>query len=133
MLERVADPGVVRVRYLFAHDDGALIEEVRILLRKAGAFTVCGERAGARRWTAARQPPRRRRGGVHRGGPGNGRRYPVELLGGDPGTDVAVVEIGGGQGGFPAARMGPPEGPRVGSWVLTTGHPYEWGAQVSGS
>jgi S1-C subfamily serine protease len=61
----------------------------------------------------------------------DGRRYAGELLGSDPRTDVAVVRIGGGQGGFPAARLGPPEGPRVGSWVLTIGHPYEFNFTVS--
>lgn len=61
----------------------------------------------------------------------DGRRFAGELLGSDPRTDVAVVRIGGGQGRFAAARLGPPEGPRVGSWVLTIGHPYEFNFTVS--
>ncbi len=52
----------------------------------------------------------------------SGREVEGKLVGADPKSDVAVVEIQGGP--FPAVEMGSSESLRVGEWVLAIGSPF---------
>ena len=51
----------------------------------------------------------------------DGRRFPADLVGTDPFTDVAVIKIEGE--GLPALSIGSAEDVRVGEWVLAIGNP----------
>ena len=51
-----------------------------------------------------------------------GREIEAKLIGADPKSDVAVVEIQGGP--FPAVELGSSESLRVGEWVLAIGSPF---------
>ncbi len=53
------------------------------------------------------------------------RRLPAKVLGSDPRTDVAVLQLLG-EGPFPAAQVGDSDQVRVGARVLTVGHPFDF-------
>ncbi|MEL6740002.1 MAG: trypsin-like peptidase domain-containing protein [Planctomycetota bacterium] len=56
----------------------------------------------------------------------DGREYPAELVGGDPGSDIAVLRIdaGGAGGGLVSAGWGDSEALGVGEWVIAVGSPF---------
>jgi serine protease Do len=51
----------------------------------------------------------------------DGRRFPAELVGRDPTTDIAVLKIDGAN--LPAAKLGDSEATAVGEFVLAIGNP----------
>lgn len=53
------------------------------------------------------------------------RTYAASLVGTDPRTDVAVLQIVG-EGPFPTAAIGDSDGVRIGNWVLAIGHPFDF-------
>ncbi len=53
------------------------------------------------------------------------RAYEAQVLGSDPKTDVAVLQIMG-DGPFQAADIGDSDGLRVGQWVIAVGHPFDF-------
>ncbi|NOY27562.1 MAG: PDZ domain-containing protein [Oligoflexia bacterium] len=53
------------------------------------------------------------------------RSFPAELVGGDARTDIAVLRILG-KGPFPWAELGDSDAVRVGQWVMTVGHPFDF-------
>jgi serine protease Do len=54
-------------------------------------------------------------------------RYPAELIGADPGTDLAVIKIDPARvkGELPVADLGTSEDVQVGQWVIAVGNPFE--------
>jgi len=52
----------------------------------------------------------------------DGRSLNGKVLGSDPVTDIAVVQIKGGK--LPQAQLGSSDRLRVGSWVIAVGNPY---------
>lgn len=52
----------------------------------------------------------------------DGREFPAKVLGTDPSTDLALVQIEG-PAGLPAATLGESSGARVGDWVVAIGSP----------
>lgn len=52
----------------------------------------------------------------------DGREFPAKVLGSDPSTDLALVQIEG-PAGLPAATLGESSGARVGDWVVALGSP----------
>lgn len=53
----------------------------------------------------------------------NGKRLPAELIGSDPPTDLAVLQINGGRG-LKSAVLGDSAKTRVGEWVMAIGSPF---------
>jgi serine protease Do len=53
----------------------------------------------------------------------DGREFDAELIGGDPSSDVAVVQIDPEGEDLPVARFGASENARVGDWVIALGSP----------
>ncbi len=51
----------------------------------------------------------------------NNRVYPAKVIGADPDTDIAVLQIQGGV--FPAIPLGSSEDLRVGEWIMAIGSP----------
>ena len=49
------------------------------------------------------------------------REFPARVVGRDPTTDVAVIQIEGS--GFPTVRLGDPQATKIGEWVLAIGNP----------
>ncbi|MBW2244412.1 MAG: trypsin-like peptidase domain-containing protein [Deltaproteobacteria bacterium] len=62
--------------------------------------------------------------------PGRKRRYPAEIVGTDPQTDLAVLRISSDEP-LPAATFGKVDDVRVGQWVLAIGNPYGLDGTVS--
>jgi len=54
----------------------------------------------------------------------NGRSYNARVVGSDPLTEVAVVQIPGGKDLPPAATLGNSEALPIGAWVIAIGNPY---------
>jgi len=59
----------------------------------------------------------------------DGRELAAKVLGSDPPTDVAVLQVGGV--GLPALKLGSSEQIRVGDWVLAIGNPFGLSHTVS--
>lgn len=53
----------------------------------------------------------------------DGKLYPWELVGTDPGGDVAVIQLTG-RDSFPAAALGDSDRVQVGDWALAMGNPF---------
>jgi len=52
------------------------------------------------------------------------REYSAKVLGRDPRTDIAVIQITEGKGNFPVAPLGDSDKLRVGEWVVAMGSPF---------
>jgi len=61
----------------------------------------------------------------------NDREYPAEVLGSDPYTDVALIQIKDGPDEFPTATLGDSDKMKVGEWVLAIGSPFGLAGSVS--
>ena len=59
----------------------------------------------------------------------NGDRYPAELVGTDPRSDVAVIRIQAD--GLHPARLGDSDGLRVGEWVFAAGNPFRLSSSIT--
>ena len=59
----------------------------------------------------------------------DGRRFPAELVGDDPDTDLAVVRLY--ESGLPAARMGNSDSLRVGQIAIAIGNPFGFQCTVT--
>ncbi|MDG1478098.1 MAG: trypsin-like peptidase domain-containing protein [Myxococcota bacterium] len=53
------------------------------------------------------------------------RSYPAVVIGSDPRTDLAVLQIEG-EGPFPVADIGDSDAIRIGHWVIAIGHPFDF-------
>ena len=53
------------------------------------------------------------------------RTYPAHVVGSDPRTDIAVLQIEG-EGPFPTAPVGDSDAVRIGHWVIAVGHPFDF-------
>lgn len=60
----------------------------------------------------------------------DGRRFQAELVGGDPRTDLAVLEFQSEEQ-VPIARLGDSDRLRVGDWVLAVGNPFGFESSVT--
>jgi len=60
----------------------------------------------------------------------DGSRYPAEVKGRDPKTDLALLKIDAGKP-LPYVELGDSDGTRVGDWVLAVGNPFGLGGSVS--
>lgn len=60
----------------------------------------------------------------------DGNEYEAELIGTDPGTDLAVLKIQRGEP-FPFVKFGDSKGARVGDWVIAIGNPFSLGGTVT--
>ena len=61
---------------------------------------------------------------------GDGRQMAARIVGVDPDTDLAVLQVGGGVN-LPVARLGPSDRLRVGDVVLAIGDPFAVGQTVT--
>jgi serine protease Do len=61
----------------------------------------------------------------------DGRTFPAEVVGRDPLTDVALVQIKGKVENLPSVKLGDSEATRVGDWVLAIGNPFGLASSVS--
>jgi serine protease Do len=52
------------------------------------------------------------------------REFDAKVVGRDPKTDLAVIEITDGKGNFPVARLGDSSALKVGEWVVAMGSPF---------
>ena len=52
----------------------------------------------------------------------NGKKYPADLVGADPKTDLAVIKIPGDKS-LPHVTFGDSDAVKVGAWVVAIGHP----------
>lgn len=59
----------------------------------------------------------------------NKRVYPAEVVGTDPGTDLAVIKIEAT--GLPAITLGSSENLQVGEWVIAVGNPFTLSSTVT--
>ena len=61
----------------------------------------------------------------------DGKEYPAKVVGRDPKTDIALIQIKA-DGSVPkAARLGDSEAIRVGDWVIAVGNPFGLGNTVT--
>jgi serine protease Do len=60
----------------------------------------------------------------------NGDKYPAKLIGTDPRTDVALVQVNAQGKTFPFVEFSTKD-PRVGDWVLAVGNPFGLGGTVT--
>ncbi len=61
----------------------------------------------------------------------DGRVFEAKVLGRDPLTDVALVQLQGVQGSLPFVELGDSDGARVGDWVVAIGNPFGLASSVS--
>ncbi|WP_421790949.1 Do family serine endopeptidase [Hyphobacterium sp.] len=61
----------------------------------------------------------------------DGRTLPAELVGRDPVTDVAVLQIVSANEDFPAVAFGDSDAARVGEWVFAIGNPFGFGGSLT--
>ncbi len=61
----------------------------------------------------------------------DGRTLPAELIGRDPVTDVAVLQIVSANEDFPAVAFGDSDASRVGDWVIAIGNPFGFGGSLT--
>jgi serine protease Do len=52
------------------------------------------------------------------------REFSANIVGRDPRTDIAVIQIADGKGNFPVARLGDSDRLEVGEWVVAMGSPF---------
>ncbi len=55
----------------------------------------------------------------------DGTTYEAEVVGSDPATDLALIRVKKGNGGFPHLQMGDSASLRVGEWVMAAGNPLD--------
>ncbi len=60
----------------------------------------------------------------------DGRSYPATLIGGDPKTDLALLQVEA-EGDFPYVTFGDSDSVRVGDWVFAVGNPFGLGGTVT--
>ena len=53
----------------------------------------------------------------------DGQKHKAKVMGADPKTDLAVLQLQGG-GPYPAANLGDSDRVKVGDWVLAIGSPF---------
>ncbi len=61
----------------------------------------------------------------------DGRSFQADIVGRDPLTDVAVLQIKGKVENLPSVRLGDSDGLRVGDWLLAIGNPFGLASSVS--
>lgn len=61
----------------------------------------------------------------------DGRTLPTELVGRDPDTDLAVLQIVSSDEDFPAVAFGDSDAARVGDWVFAIGNPFGFGGSLT--
>ena len=61
----------------------------------------------------------------------DGSKHKAKLIGLDKKTDLAVLKLDDGKGGFPYARMGDSDRAQVGDWVIAVGSPFGLQATVT--
>lgn len=59
------------------------------------------------------------------------RTYEAELIGTDPGTDIALIKIKDQNEGFPYIPFGDSNNAKVGEWVLAVGNPFNLTSTVT--
>ncbi len=61
----------------------------------------------------------------------DGRTFPAEVVGRDPLTDVALVQIKGKVDNLPSVKLGDSDAVRVGDWLIAIGNPFGLASSVS--
>lgn len=61
----------------------------------------------------------------------DGRTLPADLVGRDPVTDLAVLQIVSTEEDFPAVAFGDSDAARVGDWVFAIGNPFGFGGSLT--
>jgi serine protease Do len=61
----------------------------------------------------------------------DGRQFEAKVLGRDPLTDVALIQLQGDLGQLPVARLGDSDALKVGDWVIAIGNPFGLASSVS--
>ncbi len=54
----------------------------------------------------------------------DGRELPARVVGADPSTDVALLKLEGGGGGYPYLLLGDSDTLEIGDWVIAIGNPF---------
>ncbi|MFT3842909.1 MAG: Do family serine endopeptidase [Myxococcaceae bacterium] len=61
----------------------------------------------------------------------DGRSFDASVVGRDPLTDVAVIQVKGKIDGLPTVKLGDSSAMKVGDWVMAIGNPYGLASSVS--